>query len=51
MFRRARGRRLYVSSDDYNTSINAAADVFTVTAGGAAFESALPGTVRIVSDG
>ncbi|CAM9820602.1 unnamed protein product, partial [Ectocarpus sp. 4 AP-2014] len=49
--RSRRGRRLYITSSDYNTTINAAADVFTVTAGGAAFESALPGTVRIVSEG
>ncbi|CAM9558139.1 unnamed protein product [Pylaiella littoralis] len=43
-----RVRRLFAN---YNVSVNAAADVFIVTAGGAALESALPGTVRIVADG
>lgn len=49
-WRRRRQRRLY-QEEDYDTSVNAAADVFVMTAGGAAFESALPPTVRIVSDG
>eukprot|EP00904_Undaria_pinnatifida_P011027 jgi/Undpi1/7054/HiC_scaffold_21.g09528.m1 len=43
-------RRLY-SPDFYDQTTNAAADVFTLTAGAAAFESALPPTVRIVSEG
>eukprot|EP00903_Cladosiphon_okamuranus_P015565 g14370.t1 len=44
-----RGRRLL--SQNYNASVDASADVFAITAGGAALESALPGTVRIVSEG
>lgn len=36
---------------DYNESVDATADAFVVTAGGAALDSALPGTVRIVSKG
>ena len=38
-------------SASYDSTVNAAADVFTTTAGAAAFESALPSTVRIVSEG
>lgn len=36
--------------DDYDESVNAAADVLFTTVAGAAFESALPATVRVVSD-
>lgn len=43
-------RRLY-SYEDYDDSINAAADVFALTIGTAAFESAIPAIVRIVSEG
>ena len=43
-------RRLYDLSD-YDNTVNPAADVFTLTAGAAAFESALASTVRIVSEG
>ena len=43
-------RRLY-SLEDYDDTVNAGADVFTLTAGAAAFESALPSIVRIVSEG
>lgn len=43
-------RRLY-SYEDYDDGINAAADVFALTTGTAAFESAIPATVRIVSEG
>ncbi|CAM9534507.1 unnamed protein product [Ascophyllum nodosum] len=43
-------RRLY-SVDDYDGTMNTAADVFTLTAGGAVLESAIPATVRIVSEG
>ena len=43
-------RRLYELSD-YDNTVNPAADVFTLIAGAAAFESALPSTVRIVSEG
>eukprot|EP00904_Undaria_pinnatifida_P011031 jgi/Undpi1/7058/HiC_scaffold_21.g09532.m1 len=46
----AHRRRLY-SPDFYDQTANAAADVFTLTAGATAFESALPSTVRIVSQG
>eukprot|EP00904_Undaria_pinnatifida_P011028 jgi/Undpi1/7055/HiC_scaffold_21.g09529.m1 len=46
----AHRRRLY-SPDFYDPTTNAAADVFTLTAGAAAFESALPPNVRIVSEG
>lgn len=43
-------RRLY-SIGDYDDTANAAVDVFTLIAGAAAFESALPSNVRIVSEG
>lgn len=36
---------------DYQADANPAADVFTMTVGAAAFESAVPSTVRIVSEG
>eukprot|EP00752_Nemacystus_decipiens_P001683 g1633.t1 len=48
--RRSR-RRLDTPGTDYNESVDASADVFVIAAGGAALESALPGTVRIVSEG
>lgn len=44
-------RRRLAGEGDYNSSVNPGADVFAITAGGAAFESALPPTVRIVSEG
>ena len=44
-------RRLAYSLSDYDNTIDPGADVFTLTAGAAAFESALPSTVRIVSEG
>lgn len=48
--RRRSRRRLHVLSD-YNESVDATADAFVIAAGGAALEAALPGTVRIVSEG
>lgn len=45
------GRRRLADAANYNASADAGADVFTITAAGAAFESALPPTVRIVSEG
>lgn len=45
-----RHRRLY-SLSNYEDSTNPAADVFTLTVGAAAFESALPSNLRIVSEG
>ena len=48
--RRRSRRRLDVLSD-YNESVDATADAFVIAAGGAALEAALPGTVRIVSEG
>ncbi|CAM9394854.1 unnamed protein product, partial [Laminaria digitata] len=44
-------RRRLQSLSDYDDTVNPAADVFTLTAGAAAFESALSSTVRIVSEG
>ncbi len=44
-------RRRLPEYTDYDSTFNAAADVFATTAGGAAFLSALPATVRIVSEG
>lgn len=46
-----RQRRVLWSLEDYDENVNAAADVFTMTAGGAALESALPSTVRVVGEG
>lgn len=48
--RRKRRRRLDVSAD-YDDTVDASVDAFVVTAGGAALGSAMPGTVRIVSEG
>lgn len=42
-------RRLY-SADDYDEDADPSVDVFTLTAGAAALESALPATVRIVAE-
>lgn len=47
---RYRRRRLYQESD-YDESVNTAADVFVMTAGAVALESALPSTLRVVSEG
>lgn len=44
-------RRVLWSLEDYNEDVNAAADVFTMTAGAVALESALPSTVRVVGEG
>lgn len=49
--RSVKNRRYLYSYEDYDDSINAAADVFALTTGTAAFESAIPATVRIVSEG
>eukprot|EP00752_Nemacystus_decipiens_P002581 g2416.t2 len=46
-----RRRRVLWSLQDYDEDVNAAADVFTTTAGAAALESALPSTVRVVGEG
>lgn len=46
-----RQRRVLWILQDYDEDVNAAADVFTVTAGAAALESALPSTVRVVGEG
>ena len=48
---RSRRRSLLYDAADYDPTVNAAADVFTTTVGAAAFVSALPATVRIVSEG
>lgn len=47
---RSKSRRLYVLAD-YEPDVNPAADVFALTMGAAAFESAIPSTVRVVSEG
>lgn len=36
---------------DYDEAVNPGADTFTLTAGAAAFESAIPPTVRVVGEG
>ncbi len=46
-----RRRSLLYEPSDYDPTVNPAADVFASTAGAAAFASALPPTVRIVSEG
>lgn len=49
----ARQRRLYETAEHkhYNEIVDAGVDVFFTTAGAAALESAIPATVRIVSEG
>lgn len=44
-------RRRLFSAEDYDDTLNPAADVFVLTAGAAAFGSSLPSTLRIVSEG
>ncbi|CAN0184328.1 unnamed protein product [Scytosiphon promiscuus] len=44
-------RRSLWSLTDYDETVNPGADTFTLTAGGAAFESAIPSTLRVVSEG
>lgn len=46
-----RRRRKLWKLADYDEVVNPGADTFTLTAGGAAFESAIPPTVRVVGEG
>lgn len=45
-----RHAQLLRRSECYDPTVNAGADVFALTAGTAAFESALPSTVRVLGD-
>lgn len=40
-----------MGADSYDEANNVGADVFAVTAGSAAFESAVPTTIRVLNEG